>query len=222
MNLQTEGILFIAATDYLEKKYSAVLHPSEYDKIQLTKLVIKQEITHFLLNQPHTTIQELKNVIDHLFEFLYTLDKQVKLYYSEKVCYSLKSEFGDYYFELYNIDFYLLSNGHETMKERGIRTARLVDSALKQIPTVLASYKIRDNSLENVLKKLFSRIPIDHYLIADTDFILILHHLIRQYINKSSIFSPIMELRRESYVYTASRDFIIRHPLYYETRYRNS
>ena len=222
MNLQSEGQLFIDAADYLNKKYSSFLHPLAYDKIELTKMVIKEEMTRFLLNQQHTTVEELKNIIDYLFEFLFTLNNQTKLLYVSKLTYSVKSEFGDYYFEFQNIDFYFISNGLETMAQRATRVERLLDTTLKQIPQVLASYKVNDASLKDVLKKIFNRIPIDHYLIDNSDFLPLLHHLIKQYINKSSIFSPLLELRKESYVHKGSRDFIIKHPLHYEARYRNS
>jgi hypothetical protein len=221
MDWHQQGELFIKFNDYLNKKYSSFSHPSEFDKCEITKLIIKHEVTEFLIDHSSIKLVELKNITNEFFDYLFIKNNHTKLLYS-RIDITITSGERCYGFHFKNLNYYLLNNGHEALDQREIRIEQQMALTLSKVPAVLLSYKINEPGLDNFLKKIFYRIVIDHYFIDNHDFLPLLHHLVKQYLKKSSIFSPLVELQRETYVYKGSRDFIITHPSHYEARYRNS
>ena len=114
MTLQQQSELFLGIDNFLDTKLSLNTRIQQYDTKLLCRMVMKMEMTQYLINKENVTHEELAALGEVLFEFLYTRKGIVKLWEVTGFDLKVNSEKFPFQIALYNMEHYLHFNGQES------------------------------------------------------------------------------------------------------------
>lgn len=219
MTLKQQSDLFLWIDEFLNRTFSPYGHESFHDKVFLSRMVMKMELTNYLIDNENATDAKLKFLGECLFESLFKQNGFLELWSCDHLVIQKSDQLDPFSIRVHNLNYYLVHNGFETDQQRKERLKEQLTFWYKQISVFFPKVP---TSTPALFKHVYDRVQKEHYFIENSDLEKIWHWLLNGWKNSQGIFSTNPSILRERFLVKGSRPFIIKHPCMYEITNNNT